>query len=77
MTIYTLILDSKLHFTKVNFILFWKLKINMELKKEFLRLLREDVEFRNEVEFLLNIDEIERELQSYRDAELKRLETRE
>ena len=49
----------------------------MELKKEFLRLLREDVEFRNEVEFLLNIDEIERELQSYRDAELKRLETRE
>lgn len=49
----------------------------MELKKEFLKLLREDVEFRNEVEYLLNIDDIERELQSYRDAELKRLETSE
>ncbi len=44
----------------------------MELKKEFIKLLREDVEFRNEVEFLLNIDEIERELQGFRDAELQR-----
>lgn len=44
----------------------------MELKKEFLKLLREDVEFRNEVEFLLNIDEIERELESLRDKGTKR-----
>jgi len=49
----------------------------MELKKEFIKLLREDVEFRNEVEFLLNIDEIEREMQGYRDAELQRLRDKE
>ena len=49
----------------------------MELKKEFLKLLRDDIEFRNEVEFLLNIDEIERELQGYRDVELQRLRDKE
>lgn len=63
---------SKLYFTKVNFILFQIQYSFMELKKEFLKLLREDVEFRNEVEFLLNLDEIERELQGYRDVELQR-----
>ena len=47
----------------------------MELKKEFLKLLREDVEFRNEVEFLLNIDEIERELQGFRETRDWRQET--
>ncbi len=36
----------------------------MELKKEFLKLLKEDMEFRNKIKFLLDIDEIERRIDS-------------
>lgn len=35
----------------------------MDLKKEFLKLLKEDVEFRNEVKYLLDLDDIEREIE--------------
>lgn len=36
----------------------------MELKKEILKLLKEDSEFRNEVKFLLDVDDLERRVDS-------------
>jgi len=36
----------------------------MELKKEFLKMLKEDDGFRNEIKFLLDLDEMEYEIKS-------------
>lgn len=35
----------------------------MEIKKEIIKLLKEDIEFRNEIKYILNITEIENELE--------------
>lgn len=40
----------------------------MEIKKEIIKLLKEDLEFRNEMKYILNITEIENELE---DIEIK------
>lgn len=40
------------------------MELNIELKKEFLKLLREDTEFRNEVKYLLDVDDLDRRVDS-------------
>ena len=41
----------------------------MELKKELLQLLKEDMGFRNEVKFLLDVDDLERRVDSIENKE--------